>query len=444
MRIKHGDEARHATLNVLSRLVAQDPSIERAVLIDDLFGRLRLVIWTQRTDWEEFRSALSAQLGDPGVADRFWGGQIWNGSAASEADRLVYEKAWEESREVEGASRLREADRYRNRSAWFAPVTDPFWPTLADARDGGPPILVFYSFKGGVGRSTALASFALQRARRGERVAVIDFDLDAPGVGSLLAADESGTTASWGVLDYLLERPSGEVDLPDYYHALRREPVTGTGEIIVVPAGRMDSEYLSKLARVDLELPLQDAGPHPLVLLLSELRDAVQPAWVLLDARTGLSEPAGLLLGGLAHLHVLFGTASEQSWQGLRLVLDRLGASRVRAGRPQAECLLVHAMVPRDATVSPMARAAFSDRARDEFTETYYAEDPEDPEDDRFWYVRDAENDDAPHVPIALSYDPKLAHFRRIDDVVTELADSPEYSALADRIAARYQPESQE
>lgn len=444
MRVKHCDEARHAVADVLSRLLTQDTSIERAVLIDDLFGRLRLVIWTSREDWEDLRSSLSAQLGDPGVAGRFWSGDIWNGSAASEADRLLYEKAWEESHEVEGAPRLRETDRHRNRSAWFAPAADPLWPTSADEKNGGPPLLVFYSFKGGVGRSTALASFAIQRARMGERVAVIDFDLDAPGVGSLLAADESGTTASWGVVDYLLERPSGEVDLPDYYHACRREAVTGRGEIIVVPAGRLDSEYLGKLARVDLEPPSHDGEPHPLILLLTELRHTLQPGWILLDARTGLSEPAGLLLGGLAHLHILFGTASEQSWQGLRVVLGRLGASRVRSGRAQAECLLVHAMVPRNATVSTMARVAFSDRSRVEFTDTYYAEDPEDPEDDRFWYVRDAENEDAPHVPVALSYDEKLAHFRRVDEVASDLAESPEFLALADRIAARFQLESEE
>ncbi|MBI4610662.1 MAG: hypothetical protein HY726_16830 [Candidatus Rokubacteria bacterium] len=414
------------------------------MLIEDLFGRLRLVVWTRRQDWEELRHSLSAQLGDPGVAGRFWSGDIWNGSAASEADRLLYEKAWEESEEVEGAPRLHEADRYRNRSAWFALVADSLWPTFADEENGGPPLLVFYSFKGGAGRSTAVASFAIQRARKGERIVVIDFDLDAPGVGSLLAADEAGTTASWGVVDYLLERPGGEVDLPDYYHACRREAVTGRGEIIVVPAGRLDSEYLGKLARVDLEPPGRGGEPHPLILLLTELRHTLQPAWILIDARTGLSEPAGLLLGGLAHLHVLFGTASEQSWQGLRLVLSRLGASRVRMGRPQAECLLVHAMVPRNVTISAMARAAFSDRARVEFTDAYYAEDPEDPEDDRFWYVRDAENEDAPHVPVALSYDEKLAHFGRVDEVASDLAESPEYSALADRIAARFQPESEE
>jgi MinD-like ATPase involved in chromosome partitioning or flagellar assembly len=111
-------------------------------------------------------------------------------------------------------------------------------PWHAVGENAGPPIVVFYSFKGGVGRTTSLASFAIQRARLGERVAVIDLDLDAPGVGTLLAADEKGTAAQWGVVDYLLERPVSEVDIRDYYHACRRQGVTGEGEILVIPAAR--------------------------------------------------------------------------------------------------------------------------------------------------------------------------------------------------------------
>jgi MinD-like ATPase involved in chromosome partitioning or flagellar assembly len=43
-------------------------------------------------------------------------------------------------------------------------------------------IVTFYSFKGGVGRTTALAACAWQLARAGKRVAIIDLDLEAPGI----------------------------------------------------------------------------------------------------------------------------------------------------------------------------------------------------------------------------------------------------------------------
>ena len=47
-----------------------------------------------------------------------------------------------------------------------------------------PPSIVytFYSYKGGVGRSMALANVAALLARAGHRVLAIDWDLEAPGL----------------------------------------------------------------------------------------------------------------------------------------------------------------------------------------------------------------------------------------------------------------------
>jgi MinD-like ATPase involved in chromosome partitioning or flagellar assembly len=47
-------------------------------------------------------------------------------------------------------------------------------------------IITFYSYKGGTGRSMALANYAVYLARMpemaGKRVLVIDWDLEAPGL----------------------------------------------------------------------------------------------------------------------------------------------------------------------------------------------------------------------------------------------------------------------
>src|SRR5262245_4309869 len=54
-----------------------------------------------------------------------------------------------------------------------------------DARAHGPiqgTIVTFYSYKGGTGRSMALANFAWILAAAGRRVVVIDWDLEAPGL----------------------------------------------------------------------------------------------------------------------------------------------------------------------------------------------------------------------------------------------------------------------
>lgn len=439
MPTKHLDESRRDAITAMKKVLSEDASIERAVLIDDLFGRIRAVVWGSPNRAAEHQRLVCERLRE--AAGPFWTGEVWHASLASGTDQLVYDRAWNEGRTV--SDRLRLTDRVRNRTAWFAPLREPPWSSSGP--EAGAPIVVFYSFKGGVGRSTALAAFAIQRARAGERVGVIDLDLDAPGVGSLLAADDRGTISPWGVVDYLLERPLGPVDLRDYYHACRRPEVTREGEILVFPAGRLDAEgeYLGKLARLDLEPPAV-GEEHPLLLLLEQVRDELDVRWICVDARAGLSEPAGLLLSGMAHLHVLFATSSVQSWHGLAAILGRLGASRVREGWPQLDCLLVQTMVPQQAGVAKMAVEGFAERARDEFREHYYAPDPESGADERedLWYVRDAEGSDAPSAPAVVSYQEKLAYFETLaGDVADHLAQAPEFVGLADRIASRFREE---
>jgi cellulose biosynthesis protein BcsQ len=433
MLTKHQDEGRRAAIDALSKFIENNNFIERAMLIDDIFGRFRLMVWAKETDSGKLKENLNAILKES--ASNYWGGDIWIASDAIGIDKIVFENAWKEAQPSDEKDCLRIMYRYRSRGAWLQGLTEPSWA----APDDGPAIVVFYSFKGGVGRSTALASFAISRARAGETVVVVDFDLDAPGAGLLLAADDKGTTASWGVLDYLLERPYDEVDFRDYYHACRRSSVTGEGEVLVIPAGLMNSDYLGKLARVDFEPPSETEKCHPLLLLLEDIKQDLKPHWILLDGRAGLSDSAGLLLGGLAHLYIIFGTSSEQSWQGLRIVLEKLGAQRVRLDRIQRDCLIVQAMIPEDPTVSRLAKETFFDRARDEFAEYYYAADPtEDSEEDRFWYVRDMEDDDALHVPIPISYHPKFANFSNIDDIANDLVELSDYRLLAERITARF------
>ncbi|MGH7298241.1 MAG: KGGVGR-motif variant AAA ATPase [Polyangiaceae bacterium] len=264
----HFDEARRKAASALSEILDANEEIARAVLIDDLFGKIRVIVWAKNGPPERFDAGIAERMSE--AAGPFWVPEIWHGTSEPGADQLVYEYAWEEGLPL--GDRLRVTDRVRNRLGWFQPITSPLWSVTGT--EPGPPIVVFYSFKGGVGRTTALAAFAIQRARLGETVAVVDFDLDAPGVGSLLAADNRGTmTAQWGVADYLLERPLGAVDFRDYYHACRRTVVSGGGQILVVPAGQMDPDrgYLEKLARLPLDWSQTEAS-NPLRLLFEQIR----------------------------------------------------------------------------------------------------------------------------------------------------------------------------
>ena len=98
----------------------------------------------------------------------------------------------------------------------------------------------------------------------------------------------------------------------------------------------------------------------------------------------------GFLTGGLCHLYVLLGTPADASWRGLELMLERLGGSRIREGKPQAECLLVASMVPRsDESLFQQLVQRLTDRARDAFSAHYYAAPQE--AQDTAWTLNDPE-----------------------------------------------------
>ena len=322
-------------------------------------------------------------------------------------------------------------DRHLSKTGWFDAPTEPPW-TLS--QKDAPPIALFYSFKGGAGRSTALAATALHLAAAGERVVVLDADLDAPGVGTLLAGYD-GAVASCGITDYLLEQrilgnPAG-IRTDDYHHRYAADGVRGAGEIVVCPAGRFDRRYVEKLARIDYG-ESQDGTPHPFVVLLQRFREDLSPGWILIDARAGLGDVSGFLTGGLCHFHVLLGTLADASWRGLELILERLGGDRVRQGEPQAECVLVASMVPRsDEALFRGCVERFTDRAREAFSEHYYAE-PEASEE--LWTLDDLESTDAPHVPVVLPYDERLATFRELREVAEPILLGSSYAELFERL----------
>ena len=71
-----------------------------------------------------------------------------------------------------------------------------------------PLVVTFYSFRGGVGRSTALGLVAgILATEKKRRVVILDFDLEAPGISILLEPDiEQFSQENYGVLDYLYQR----------------------------------------------------------------------------------------------------------------------------------------------------------------------------------------------------------------------------------------------
>ena len=81
--------------------------------------------------------------------------------------------------------------------------TESSWSKRANEDSLSNKIIVFYSIKGGVGRSTALAAAAWHFAQRGKRVMVVDMDLESPGLSSSLLPEDR--RPEYGLIDWLVE-----------------------------------------------------------------------------------------------------------------------------------------------------------------------------------------------------------------------------------------------
>jgi cellulose biosynthesis protein BcsQ/nucleotide-binding universal stress UspA family protein len=197
-------------------------------------------------------------------------------------------------------------------------------------------IITFFSYKGGVGRSMALANVGVLLAQWGHRVLMVDWDLEAPGLENFLRryADLEQVLEKRGVLDLLIRDPkdAAEVaertDWADFVTPIALTPSL-PGTLHLMSAGRRDTEYYQKVRGLDIQtLYSSKAGGH----FIETLRDSWRETYdfVLVDSRTGVTDIGGICTVQLPDLLVLVFTATEQAFLGSLEIAKRSAAARQR------------------------------------------------------------------------------------------------------------------
>ena len=276
------------------------------------------------------------------------------------------------------------------------------------AEERGALRVAFSSLKGGVGRSTALTVVATEQASKGRNVLVVDLDLEAPGIGSLLLSADR--MPPFGAVDFLVERNFGEVDRAIVEDMVGTSALTrGQGLVSVVPAvGSRTFEapgnYLAKLSRAMIEAVSGEGEPLSLAGKLRTMLNALEAVHrydlVLLDVRAGLAElTAGPLLA-LDSEVLIFGTDQRQTLQDLRFLLAHLASLTGDSAPAEWDRLkMVHAKATTQARI-----AGFRDEVWDLFATHLYVEAVG---LDEFNF--DAEATEAPHYPIVIPLDTAFA-----------------------------------
>ena len=193
----------------------------------------------------------------------------------------------------------------------------------------------FYSFKGGVGRTTAVAMSAIELARQGRKIVIIDFDLEAPGIASLFPAE---SMSQYGLLDFLLESNvyDREIKIDEYIYSVGDYCQVDKmgGEIYVMPAyGRVTKDntelYRKSIMRFDLDTPTYEESVTPVDKLLAMLDKFLDPSFIFIDTRSGIHQIGGMTLTRYTDLALLFFYGSPQNTEGMKMTIPILQKSRI-------------------------------------------------------------------------------------------------------------------
>lgn len=185
-------------------------------------------------------------------------------------------------------------------------------------------IITFYSFKGGTGRTMALANVACHLAQSGQRVLCVDWDLEAPGLHHFFAKlMPPEATRRAGLVDVMTRLQSTVLSSPglseDHLPGLVSEALEGCtiatdiASLDLVTAGILDEGYPSRV--VGMQWKRMHTSFPSLIQLVGEHWSTAYD-YVLIDSRTGVSDTSGICTALLPEKVVTIFTPNRQSLLG--------------------------------------------------------------------------------------------------------------------------------
>ena len=216
--------------------------------------------------------------------------------------------------------------------------------------------ITFYSYKGGTGRSLAVANAARYLARLNFKVVVLDFDLEAPGLHYKFSTDKKSKpiAVETGIVDYLHEfitEGSIPASLEKFVITLAG-PAPGTDQALLrlIAAGKGPSpDYWRKLSEInwhELFYTPDAKGVQLFLDLKQRIADELQPDFLLIDSRTGITEMGGVAATLLADRVICLVMPTLENMEGARAVLRSLKHTRREMGGEDIELMLALSRLP--------------------------------------------------------------------------------------------------
>ncbi len=175
-------------------------------------------------------------------------------------------------------------------------------------------IISIHSFRGGTGKSNLTANIATQFAMRGYRVAIVDTDINSPGIHVLFGFDETRITRALN--DYLWGKVSIEEAAYPLHDVASGDPERGflkNLKIWLVPASIRTGE-IARMLREGYDVGLLREG-------FQTLLDKLKLDYLFIDTHPGLNEET-LLSIAISGALVIILRPDNQDFQGTAVTVD--------------------------------------------------------------------------------------------------------------------------
>ncbi|PKP60080.1 MAG: hypothetical protein CVT88_04025 [Candidatus Altiarchaeales archaeon HGW-Altiarchaeales-1] len=212
--------------------------------------------------------------------------------------------------------------------------------------------ITFYSYKGGVGRTLALANVAIYLSRFGKDVCIMDFDLEAPGLHYKFPKFLKTTDIKAGLVDCIYKF-SHDKTIPESLNKFSLEVIPRSksqGKIQLIPAGNViSSHYWKRLALIDwhsLFYEEHSEGVPFFIELKERIEKEFKPDFLLIDSRTGVTEMGGLCTSLLPDKVVFLITNNRENIEGARQILRGIGKVERLPGQKPIEVTFALTRIP--------------------------------------------------------------------------------------------------
>jgi MinD-like ATPase involved in chromosome partitioning or flagellar assembly len=188
-------------------------------------------------------------------------------------------------------------------------------------------VICFYSYKGGVGRTTALIQVAYILAKQGRNVVLVDLDIEAPSFHLIFKewVDDPIHGVKYGLVDYLYERmvnvdpKDHKIKISDIFVPIHFDEALD-GNIYVFPATKeLSYEYIFKLTQLQSNIIFENKYMEE---IMDSLEKSLKFDTVFIDSRTGINQWGAFSLLGLADQTMLIASPNEENIEGLSSIID--------------------------------------------------------------------------------------------------------------------------